>query len=161
MLKGVVSLVFSTPPCLLCQSTNWQYIIGKNVLNQGNVHVCLLPHPHNVQSGKIITSLKNLKLKIKGPVPLESTAGAGGHSDLVPLIWPPQRPSSGPLFCDTAPLCPAGQGAAAFQQPSGPLLRQPPGQSPSWLQSREDVCTCHIRGILCPQLDGEQGGGMC
>lgn len=103
----------------------------------------------------------NLNLKIKGLVLLGSAAGAGGYCDLVPLIWPPQKPSSGPLFCDTAPLCPAGQGAAAFQQPSGPLLRQPPGQSPSWLQSREDLFTCHTRGIPCPQLAGEQGGGMC
>ena len=100
-----------------------------------------------------------MKLKIKGPVPLGSAAGADGHSDLVPLIWPPQRPSSGPLVCDTAPLCPAGLGAAAFQQPSGLLSRQPPDQSPSWSQSREDLCTCHTRGTLCPQPDGERGGG--
>ena len=82
MLKGVVPLVFSTSPCLICQSTNRQYIIGKNMLNQGNVQVCLLPHPHNVQFGKVITLLKELETQDKRPYP------AGECSRCWWSLWP-------------------------------------------------------------------------
>ena len=144
VLKKVVPLVFSTFP-QTCQSTDWQYIVGRNVLSQGNIQGCPLPHHHKVQ-----LLSRSLKLEIKASVPSGREAGARGHSGLIPSVWPPQRPSSGPLFGDTAPLSPAGPGAEASQQPSGPLSQQPPGPSPSWLRSWQNLCACHARAILCP-----------
>lgn len=103
---------------------------------------------------------RNPELKINGSVLTGSKADGYGLSGLVPSVWPPRRPFSGPLFFGTAPLCPAGPGAGAFQQPSGQLLLQPPGPSPSWLKSRRNLSTCHTRGMLCGQGEREQEGKM-
>lgn len=133
------------------------------MLSKGHAPLCLFPdHYVSFRKITIMKLSKDLKLQINGPILPEGAAGACGLSGLVPSIWPPLKPFSGPLFCDTAPLYPVGPDAEASQQPSGLLLQQPPGLSPSWLKSRQNLRIYHTR-VMYPVCMGkrEQEGKMC